>query len=128
MARAVVAGFPPDVTYSGSPATAPLDELRYAIGDTARPYGLTDDELEYELQRTDQDPAAAALPALQALVRKLAGRPNARVGDISVDFATRYKQASERLTAMQSMETPTILMRGRRPPNQDPYFRLGERP
>lgn len=117
------------MAYSGDPASSDVDALRYNIGDTQVPFGLSDDELEFELVRVDRDVSRATLPAARALVKKLAGKTDARIGDISVSWSSRYKQALEVLAGIEGdSPTPTILMRGRRAPNEDPYFRLGGRP
>ena len=77
-------------TYGGNPASSPADALRLLIGDTnPNDPMLTDAEVAYFLQVTGNDPLAAAVFGVEALVARFTYAVDQSVGSVSISFSQR---------------------------------------
>lgn len=92
---------PPAITgvglasYTGDPATRPIDRVRLYVGDTVAPFDLTDNEIALFLSEADAEPLPAAVKAASALAIRFARLVDATEGDVSRSYSQRYKQFAE---------------------------------
>lgn len=78
-------------TYSGNPASSSKDAVRFFIQDTAAPWLLQDEEIEYTLT-IDADPMAAAATCARSIAMSFARLAKSKkVGDLSIDYGERSK-------------------------------------
>ena len=68
-------------TYTGDPASVPVDAVRLYLGDTVAPFVLTDEEIEFFLANADDEPLSAADLGAGAVAARFAGLMDASVGD-----------------------------------------------
>lgn len=88
--------------YSGDPATSSLDETRFLIGDTdkERPQ-ISDDEVFWAIQKSENDTTSAAVLLCQHLARKYSRLADCSVGDVSrscSQVAKAYKDRADELS------------------------------
>lgn len=79
-----------------NPATNAVSEVRFLVGDTAEPYLLTDDQIQFALDQANAAPLPAATACARALAARFARDVNERFEDISSDSSDKSK-AFERL-------------------------------
>lgn len=71
-------------TYTGNPGSSDKDYVRYKIGDTDEANQLiSDEEIDYELAQTN-DMLKAAYQCARAVLKKLARRPDKKIGPSSI--------------------------------------------
>lgn len=78
-------------TYTGEPATVPVDAVRLYLGDTTSPFLLTDEEIEFFLTTADDDALGAAALGAGGLAARFAGLVDSTVGDVSKSYSQRAK-------------------------------------
>jgi hypothetical protein len=96
-------------TYSGSPSSSPLDEVRFLIGDTnVDDQLLANDEIAYLLSQNGADVYAAAIGGVRGLIAKAARQveTSRQVGDLTLtvkagDRIAQYESLLVSLTAEQ---------------------------
>lgn len=88
--------------YCGNPAESKLDEARFLLGDTERDKPqVSDDEVQYALDKYDQDATAAAAELCGHLSRKYSRLADCSVGDVSrscSQIAKAYKDRADELS------------------------------
>lgn len=78
-------------TYTGDPASVPVDAVRLYLGDTVAPFVLTDEEIEFFLANADDEPLSAAALGAGAVAARFAGLMDASVGDVRKSYSQRSK-------------------------------------
>ncbi len=82
-------------TYTGAPASRPIDAVRLYLGDTAAPFALTDEEITWLLAAAGDDALAAALAGAGAMSAKFSKLVDATVGDVQKAYSQQYKHFAE---------------------------------
>jgi len=79
-------------SYSGNPATSPLDELRFKIGDTdpAAPI-FSDEELEYILAANNGNMMASCTQCVQAAIAKYGRLKDEVIGGLEAKYQQIYE-------------------------------------
>ncbi len=89
-------------TYNGDPASSPVNEVRFLIGDTIRSRPMFGDtEIAYQLTKTPNAKLAGA-ELLEIKSRQFARLADEKVGDVSKAFskvATQMKECAKQLRA-----------------------------
>ena len=102
-------------TYSGDPATSPLDAVRFHLQDTADPGLLTDNEIRFLLAEEGDNPYRAAYAGCLTLSRRYAGKSGSRtIGDVSISYGTIAKTYTDL--------APSLLSRSGRSSVPTPYL------
>lgn len=89
-------------TYSGDPASSSKDAVRFLIQDTAAPWLLQDEEIEYVLTLYPSPQVAAAQCARAIAMNFARLAKSKKVGDLSIDYGERakfYKELADQLEA-----------------------------
>ncbi len=82
-------------TYTGAPASRPIDAVRFHLGDTAAPFALTDEEITWLLAAAADDQLAAALVGARGMAAKFSRLVDATVGDVQKSYSQQYKHFAE---------------------------------
>lgn len=85
----------PTYTYSGDPASSPLDEVRFLLSDTQSPWMLSNEEINYGLARTNADPWATASTLAVAKSSYYSRRGNISIDGISLNYGDRGRALLE---------------------------------
>lgn len=89
-------------TYSGNPGDSPKDEVRYLLGDTVEKNPLlSDEEILYELSKTDS-PAKAAYKAGKKALALLAKEISQEVGPFKMKLENRYSQYKQIVDSLEN--------------------------
>jgi hypothetical protein len=89
-------------TYTGDPADRAVDAVRFHLGDTAAPFALTDEEIEWLISAAADDTLAAALVGARSMAARFSKLVDSTVGDIQKSYSQQYKhfaEVAERLSA-----------------------------
>jgi hypothetical protein len=103
-------------TYSGNPATSPLDEVRFLVGDTGPVFDLNNAEINYQFYivygfpfppgtppaQGNFLPAAYCADAIAALYRKMVDKT---VGDLSISYSQMAKNFNDLAVRLRSRAT-----------------------
>jgi hypothetical protein len=100
-----------DSTYTGNPATVPVDAVRLELGREASLDLITDAEIEYNLARTNNNPILAAAFCAENIAGMYAGMVDKSMGNSSVSLsqkaeAWRKKAMALRAQALNPSLTP----------------------
>jgi len=76
-------------TYSGDPSSSPLDETRFLLSDTGPPWLFSDEEINYALEKNNNDPMAAASSLALAKASYYIRRGSISIDGISLDYGAR---------------------------------------
>lgn len=93
-------------TYSGDPADSESDEVRFYLSDTEAPAFLTDEEIQFLLDRwlpVYDSPIMVAAMAAEAISSKFIGETSITADGVSVDvsgLADRFQALAARLRVM----------------------------
>ncbi len=82
-------------TYTGDPADRPVDAVRLYLGDTAAPFALTDEEIEFFLVAADAETLPAAVLGARAMAARFSKLVDASVGDVRKSYSQQYKHFAE---------------------------------
>jgi hypothetical protein len=82
-------------TYTGDPADRPVDAVRFHLGDTAAPFALTDEEIEWLIAAAADDTLAAALVGARSMAARFSKLVDSTVGDIQKSYSQQYKHFAE---------------------------------
>jgi hypothetical protein len=98
-------------TYTGSPSTRPIDAVRIELGGTGSLSLLTDDEIQYNLTRANNNPLLAAAFSAETIAGMYAGLVDKSMGGSSVSLsqkaeAWRKKSQALRTQALNPSLTP----------------------
>ena len=98
-------------TYTGSPSTRPIDAVRIELGGTGSLSLLTDDEIQYNLVRANNNPLLAAAFSAETIAGMYAGLIDKSMGNSSVSLSQkaegwRKKAIALRAQAMSPSLTP----------------------
>lgn len=89
-------------SYSGNPSATVLDEVRFLIGDTdTSDQQLSDEEINYSLTETTQEPIGAAIISAQALKSKFSRKADKTVGDLRISFSQLVDHYSELVESLR---------------------------
>lgn len=92
-------------TYSGDPASSPLDATRYLVGDTLETDQLLqDEEIQYELTQSSNVLLAAAR-CCEAIASKFARLADSSIGQTSIKASQKYLQYSTRAAQLRRRAT-----------------------
>lgn len=100
-------------TYGGDPSNSLLEEVRFLIGDTdTTDQQLSDEEINYLLTESGNNPYLAGASACYALAANYARLVDKEVGDLVIDYSQRvnhYLTLASKLEAQASKKnTPNI--------------------
>lgn len=83
-------------TYTAKPETVPVDAVRLLVGDTdATDPFLQDAEIQVYLDQFNQNPLNASIRCCEAIIAKLARRPDEKVGQVSISYSQQAKAYRE---------------------------------
>lgn len=88
-------------TYTGNPADSSKDAVRFWIQDTAAPWKLTDEEINYTISQFT-NPMLAAASCANALAARYAAFPSKRVGDFSISYGELAKNYAALAAELES--------------------------
>lgn len=79
-------------SYSGNPATSPVDATRFLIGDTDPcQWYLQNDEIAYVLAQYNNSPPNAAIPCVYRIIAKLTRLADESVGQVKISYSQKSK-------------------------------------
>ena len=95
-------------TYTSSPSTVPIDEVRLLIGDTdTTNQKLQDEELQYYID-TYGSGVRAAIPAVQAIMAKYSSLVDEKTGEVQVWWSQQldnYRKLLKQLEAQLKLRS-----------------------
>jgi hypothetical protein len=114
-------------TYTGSPSTRPIDAVRIELGGTGSLSLLTDDEIQYNLTRANNNPLLAAAFSAETIAGMYAGLVDKSMGNSSVSLSQKSEAWRKKAMALRAQAmSPTLTPRASSSASGARKFSLGQ--
>ena len=98
-------------TYENAPLTVPNDEVRFLLGDTVEEkYLVEDQEIEYALDKDNDNAHRAAARLADSLSAKFAREAIVRTGSITTSYGSIAKQFAQLANRLRQAVAPTVFV------------------
>lgn len=102
----------PESTYTGNPATVPIDAVRLELGREASLALITDSEIEYNISRANGNTLLAAAYCAETIAGMYAGMVDKSMGGSSVSLSQKSENWRKKAAALLTRATsPTLTPR-----------------
>jgi hypothetical protein len=102
----------PESTYTGNPATVPVDAVRLELGKTKSLTLITDNEIEYNLARASGNTLLAAAYCAETIAGYYADMVDKSMGGSSVSLSQKAKNWRDKAEALLARaKSPTLTPR-----------------
>jgi hypothetical protein len=94
-------------TFDPSQPDDPINQVRMLTGDTADPFKVSDETIQYLLDQNNGEVQAVVLPCLQIISATYANLADKTVGRLSIQYSQQFKNYQEMITQWQKTRAAT---------------------